>query len=744
MNKILTCLIVFFCFFLNISYAGQTYYLEGDVKSNIYANYYDDNDESNRYPTNNILNIRDINIGNTTDDMNVCVIGAGLYDEEAPGGGNVLRAIGSNISSRQCALYICGGDVRKGQGDAKNDRVIISKSKLDINAPSDNTTGVIGLIMAGSFSYDDGNAIGNKVIISESEVTVSGGAAAGMQNRIVGGYAGGNDDFQGSGDSRDNEVNIFPGVRFFANDIEIYGGYSSSKGNAVRNRVNIYNIGERVSLFSTSIYGGRSLYGGEMKKGNALKLVTDAEVTFEAKMIGNFEIVNIYIVGDPLDYNPIVSLEYCQDLNKTVSIGLSLDTIVPEDHFIVLHNKNRGLDNFSTFHQQTVEGEYKSLLHMRRSKFDLKLLENNILATLESDEMMLLPESISYLCSRVAAVYSLNALTPLGDIVETMYADEFGDYGTAGSVRGLQAFGKIYGGLSKYKNIEQGLKLTGFGGVAGIANKFGVWGDGDTAIWGLVSDFRKESYDVSSIGEFSSREVAAKGKVNNLGMRAFGKITLGEDRGKLAGMYLDGSIGIGNQETDYETDSIKPTIPITIIGDLNQFDFSASYWLADIGCGAKYLLLVADKKLYLDTFIKYGPCYIGKTCVFLPDDEALTFCGTWLHRARLGLKGILELKQNVSLSSDLFLEQGIGKVKAESGRGFRAEDLSLTGTTIYVELGARIDIKEKFKIDLVLQSFAISRSGYNVMVNFLCPFGKSISKETDYSNYATYPAREVS
>jgi hypothetical protein len=641
---------------------------------------------------------------------------------------NFVQIAGSSIETaagQGCSCFIYGGGSAS-DSEARGNSLWIENSELFINSLEQNTAH--SLFLGGGFS--GGSAKKNKVCIKDSyfnspkKILIAGG--------VIQDSTGFN---SGIGTASDNIVSIWPGTEILSGDsVLVYGAYAINESSSTissfefrGNSVNIYNIREGVRCTNLYIIGwdvrGLGGVGDSRARGNVLKIVTDD--LFEVYGIGRFDKIEIRIVYEDDEDNEDppywVSTEECQNLNGIVEISFSPGTIYKlGDSFIAVHSKNPDRSSFNNpFPNQRVKGEYKSLLHQRKSTCGLVLRGNDIEATVEKDETTVRSESVSYLCSRAASLRALDASEDedIGDILETTCFDS--------ELKGLQPFGRISGGRNTCNDIGQGLNLRIFECVGGVANKMDM--SGDTVIWALGFDFGRGRYDVESRGEASSWKVNAEGGVSNLGIIMYGKATLGEGHGKLANMYLDGSAGFGNQKTDYRTDDIESTIPT---GSPNKFDYSVPYLKVHIGCGVEYPpVSVADKKMYIDTYVKYRVCNLVGVCVGLSDDEVLIFHGTCLHYARLGLKGVVKLKSNISLSSGLFFEQGVGKVRAESERGFQIEDLSMAGTTIDGKLGIKIDIKEEFKIYLVLEGSAISRTGCNLMVNLVWLLGRSISKK---------------
>jgi hypothetical protein len=730
MNRILICLIVFFCLFINISYAGQTSYLDGEVKEEFVCV----NENGLSSPNDNILFIGDINVISEYHDL--C---SGYFldpdDKVKDIARNRVYIFGSSISNEGHTSVLSLFAALSNTCEIRDNKIIIFNSNISID--SSGKRGSYGVYIGGGAS--NARVTGNEVLISRTNITNTGDN---KEVCIVGGLVaeGANASTSASASAKYNEVSIFPGTEISNNSLicgACYIGQNEATCSLTKNKVSIYDIGEHVQLAGAIICGGYGNTRGDKISGNKLKVVMDG--VFKAHSFENFETVELVLAGE----NAKVELEECQDLNgSTLKIALPLDAEVElGDSRDVVYNKG-GSFTPAKIDAQKATGEFKSLLLVRKTKWNLELFNDEITATLLEDQITSRSESRSYQVSRAASVYSLAQVFNLSDIIETTY---IGKYGKDDVVRGFHAFGTILGGKSKYNNIEKGLNLKGFGGLAGIGNKFEIFGE--TTTWGLVFDFGSRSYNVNSTDELSTWEVYAKGNVSNLGIRAFGEITLGEEHEKVSGMYIDGSIGIGNQKADYETYNIKSTIPIIKdqgIEYQNQFDFSVMYWGAHIGCGAKYPCFVAGKKLHLEIFGKYSLIHLGEGEVALPDNEVLTFFGTWLNCISLGLKGVYrlnpkidELNLKIDVLSGIFLEQGIGKVKSESA-GYPIKDLSLAGATLGVELGTKVNIKEMFRIDLVLQGSMISRIGYNVMLNLVYQFGKSISKETNYSK-ETYP-----
>jgi hypothetical protein len=716
--------------FLNISYAGQTIELKGNVlkKTNFPTG-----------PNGNTIVVRDINIDLDSDDPDndpICTIGGGYYGEL---GGknirvteNVVRVPGSSISSRKgCVLHVFGG---YGSLVGTNKVIIYDNSHIDI---SPETVGsVYGVFVSGSMLI--WNGVSN-ASVEKNEVSISGTEISSpAEIRIVGGAIQNSSDVGGGGKAnvKNNKVSILPGVKLDGHSVSICGVYILNGSvepidiNSTKNEVDIFNIDEGVDLEAVCIYGYYSESGGGgginvTSNGNKLNMFTDS--ILKVYNIKNFENVKIVIVGDP--ENARIELECCQDLNRILEVGLSIDTKLKPGDSIELMHISQGFGPGEEFIEQQATGKFEDSVFERTSRFDFKFDTDTITAILLEDKITSRPETRSYPVSRAVSVYSLARAYDF-DLSDIVYAGERID----DVVRGFHVFGTILGGRTKYKNIEEGLDSKGIGGLVGIKNKFEMFRD--TTIWGVVFDFGSRSYGVKSTDDLSTWKVYAKGNASNLGIRAFGEITLGEEHEKLSGMYIDGSIGIGNQRTDYKTDDIKSTMLIIredqIIKNPSQFDFSVTYWGAHIGCGAKYPYLVAGKKLDLKIFGRYRLIHLGGGEVVLLDNRVLTFSGTWSNCISLGSKWIYELKPNTDVFLCISLKQEIGKVKSESA-GFPIKDLSLTGATLGVELGTKINIKERLMIDLVLQCSMISEIGCNVMLNLVYPLGKVFSKETNYS-----------
>jgi outer membrane protein OmpA-like peptidoglycan-associated protein len=702
----LICLIeIFFllCFFVfGISYAGQTVDLDGvTISTNIAGNGIGANGSApfNEEPNNNIMNVVNaiINGGSISGGLS-----ANRYASS-----NTVSVSASKISTNtNVSVY---GGYTSGDGIAKYNIVDvdgisaagIEKSILDIS---------------GGYINGNGNAQNNKLSI----YLINGAIDSSIH--IICGWV------RGNGNAEGNEISIY-GISTSENSkISIIGGQvDGGNGNAINNTIHMYgNIAAYGSNSTLAIIGGIS--SNNEKTGNILDLMTDKECN--ATIVDNFGTYRFYLYGGIVTPN-YVALSFknglsanegpkgvdISNVNIYTSIELFPNSILRGgDSLTLMHCDSTFLGDFESF---KIFQEFYSLSKVCKSTFTIELLNENkdIVATLLEKKIKARDEAESYLCSRAGLVKFLSQgydLLSRKEIIEVFNVQE-------AFAKELQVFGIIESGESKYKVSEE-LKINGYSGAAGIGKMF------DKMSTGIFFEFGKGSYRLKN--KFDSGEVNANGNNTHVGGGLLFKRNFGKDHNRLSGIYLDGLFRIGNAKTGYKTNDIKATYSLSAskIEEVS-YDYSSLYYGLNLGWGYKYQAL---KKLGLEGCVRYTLLCVPKKEVVLPDKEKIKFESITENSLIVGVKCQYEVKPKVEPYIGIAVEQKLGgKLKAKAEE-FPIKDVDLKGTVGIGDIGTKIDINEKLRIDLEAQGFIGNRKGFAGILKVTYIFRKLVEdKKTE-------------
>ncbi|MDR2645547.1 MAG: autotransporter outer membrane beta-barrel domain-containing protein [Endomicrobium sp.] len=359
-----------------------------------------------------------------------------------------------------------------------------------------------------------------------------------------------------------------------------------------------------------------------------------------------------------------------------------------------------GFINFdsATFSKVSAEAFKTPLFHVETMvDFSLSSEAQNIIATFLQKNVVLNETSKQYSDGRAAGIAFVNQG---GDFLAGRGMGELEKI----TGEGIVPFGAVSFGENKYKKIGSYTNINGYGVLAGIGKKF-EYGE-DKVIGGVLIEHGSGDYK-SYNNFFVVENKEAKGSSSYTGVGVLGKIELGRDR-KIAGLYVEGAVRVGNEKVDYKTSS--QGIGLDVNDQEIKYDYNALYYGFHIGAGYSYKI---NNKLGLEGHGRYTFMRQEGKDVKLIDDNA-RFNEVMSHRIRVGIKGKYEAKANIELYIGMAGEQELdGEIKANAlyNKEYPIESIKLGGVTGIGELGLKYSIGNRWKIDISGEGFVGNREG---------------------------------
>ncbi|MDR2399603.1 MAG: autotransporter domain-containing protein, partial [Endomicrobium sp.] len=139
--------------------------------------------------------------------------------------------------------------------------------------------------------------------------------------------------------------------------------------------------------------------------------------------------------------------------------------------------------------------------------------------------------------------------------------------------------------------------------------------------------------------------------------------------------------------------------------------YKALYVGMHVGCGYGYKV---SEKMKVEGYGRYTCTWQEGKEIRLARNEKIKFEGVMSNRIRVGVKGEYEGKVNPYIGVGLEEELG-GEIKAKA-EGKEIEKVSLEGVTMIGEVGVKMDISERLKLEVKGEGFVGKREGLLGMV----------------------------
>ncbi|MDR0398874.1 MAG: autotransporter outer membrane beta-barrel domain-containing protein [Endomicrobium sp.] len=200
----------------------------------------------------------------------------------------------------------------------------------------------------------------------------------------------------------------------------------------------------------------------------------------------------------------------------------------------------------------------------------------------------------------------------------------------------------------------------------------------------------------------------AKGNNDYTGAGLLGKVELGGDR-KIAGLYVDGSVRVGNGKIDYKTSGTWLDVPVQEL----TYDYNALYMGFHLGAGYSYKI---NNKLEVEGIGRYTFTMQEGKNIKLVDDN-MKFNEVMSHRIRVGGKVKFKVKTKMETYIGIAGEQELdGEVKAKAlynGNEYPIESIKLAGTIGIGEVGLKYGIGNRWNIGISGEGFVGKREGFS-------------------------------
>lgn len=534
---------------------------------------------------------------------------------------------------------------------------------------------------------EHGAVYGNTIILNGGEVDVVAGGNSGnsdthhntvtMNGGTVKGTAYGQDlmgGFSIQGKSYANTINLNGGT---------VTGYILAGGSFVTDEVydNTVNIRNRPDLTQATLYGGVSWGASTIQPVNRNNTLNYSAEPLSLIGMAGFGYYNFDIPASATNGTKLITASGAVDVDnarvevKSIAAGSPL---VSGNHVVLIDadTLTGTAIPVNSFLTQGISLSYDITVSQR---------PNQVIATLGIKHVN--PQLKSLSEGRIAAL----AFTVQGaDLVAEQSSLACIDEELEGQ---FCAFGTMSGGTNKYKSGSH-VDVDGFSMLAGAAYKnkallIGAFIEGG---WG--------NYD--SYNNFiAATSVHGKGDTKYYGVGLLGRYDFNN------GLYADGSIRFGKNDTDY-----KSLIFFGGNGTLASYDLKKTYYSAHIGAG--YDWQFSDKSS-LDISAKYLWTHVGGGSVNVAGDP-IHFDDTDSHRVRLAGQFKHALNERASLSAGLGYEYEFdGKANATTYYFYKVDAPSIKGGSGLAELGIRFlpTANKNLTLDFKIKGYVGKREGIN-------------------------------
>ncbi|MCL2348834.1 MAG: hypothetical protein FWC50_11325 [Planctomycetaceae bacterium] len=580
-----------------------------------------------------------------------------------------------------------GGNVYGGEsssGDATGNTVIIKGGVIGNGSVGKGN--VYGGYYHGSTIFDNGNAVGNNVMISGG--TVSG--------NIYGGYT------IGSGDNAvGNNVTISGGTV----SGNIYGGYTTGNGLLVTN--NTVTISGTPDLSASILYGGfigTPAVGSDAFSGNTLNLYSS---NLAVAGLQNFKFLNFYVPGTMTSGGIMLDVSGTADITDSiVNVGVTggSSPLRIGDHIVLINTPSTsnlvGLPVNQTADGSGMQGV--TLLY----GFDVFRPDdhqNQLWARVNNTEIN--PQTKTFSEGFLGGTTLLNqssdhiAGSGMSNAMQSA-AMQARRCGFNDQRRGWGLFADIAGGKSRY-NTGSHIDTSGLSFIAGASRYFDL-SPGPMTI-GMFFDYGNGSYD--TFNSFASAvSVHGNGNLNHVGLGMLGRWDLTNIGSRNSHFYTEASFRGGNVHNKYTSD-IRDVLN-------NNAGYTANSPYYSLHAGIGKIRYFANHSS-LDLYGKYFWTQQQGRHVTLTTGDAITFDNVNSHRLRLG--GRFAFGMNKCLTPYLgaaFEHEFDGKACAMT-YGHAIDAPSLRGSTGVGELGISISptTSRGFFADLDVQGYIGKREG---------------------------------
>ncbi|MDR2251532.1 MAG: autotransporter outer membrane beta-barrel domain-containing protein [Endomicrobium sp.] len=501
--------------------------------------------------------------------------------------------------------------------------------------------------------------------------------------------------FEGTSLQATNQINIIAAICANTTDISSFS-YSTE---------NIVSIHKNVSLNAPqiNILGTRLSNTGSINiNNNTLNFHANKECI--VTKVGNSTNYNFYLYEGIKAGNTVLSFASGESNDPTITkealnledtnidISMAKENSLQLGDSITLMHCDAGFINFSGV---IIDGEYKSPLFARKASFGLTLDEgnNNIMSGFSAGGIVLNERSKQYSQGRAVGVAFVNQG---GDFLAGKGIEELDNI----TGEGIVPFGAVEFGKSKYKTgSDANPNIDGYEVLAGIGKNFEY--EEDKVVVGVFFEQGGGYYKIDS----ESVQGEAKGNNSYIGAGLLGKLKLGGDR-KIAGLYVDGGVRVGNGKIDYKTSGEWLTVPVEEL----KYDYNALYYGLHLGAGYSYKI---DDKVEVEGFGRYTFMMQEGKNIKIEDDN-MKFNEVMSHRIRVGVKGKFKVKTKMEAYIGIAGEQELdGEIKAKAlYNGKEIESLKLAGTIGVGEIGLNYGIGNRWNIGISAEGFVGNREGF--------------------------------
>jgi hypothetical protein len=317
--------------------------------------------------------------------------------------------------------------------------------------------------------------------------------------------------------------------------------------------------------------------------------------------------------------------------------------------------------------------------------FNLSLDSNDIIATYLKGELVINERSKQYSQGRGVAFVNQGGYFLAGKGIEELEKI---------TGQGIVPFGAVQFGKSKYKTgSDANPNINGYEVLAGIGKNFEY--EEDKVVGGVF--FEQGGGDYKIDPDFVQGE--AKGNNSYIGAGLLGKLNLGGDR-KIAGLYVDGAVRVGNGKIDYRTSGAWLDLPQEL-----KYDYNALYYGLHLRAGYSYKI---GDKVEVEGIGRYTFMMQEGKNIKLVDDN-MKFNEVMSHRIRVGVKGKFKVKTKMEAYIGIAGEQELdGEIKAKAlynGKEYPIESLKLAGTIGIGEIGLNYGIGNRWNIGISAEGF---------------------------------------
>jgi hypothetical protein len=349
-------------------------------------------------------------------------------------------------------------------------------------------------------------------------------------------------------------------------------------------------------------------------------------------------------------------------------------TMAPGDKVILIRSGLgfEGTPKTTGIETVTIEG----LIFSGKGKFNICILGNDLVALLESKEVIMKPETKSYSEGKAACTAFLNQSS---EFIANKFIKEFSGIPTSGII----SHGAVSLGESKYTTGSH-VNVSGLSLAVGIGRKF------ERTIFGIFCEVGNGTY--KTYNDFpGNKTIEAKGNNEYKGVGTFLKVDLSR-------IYFESSARVGSAKTNYENDDINFSL-----NNSPKYNYDAIYGGVHLGCGY-------TNKCF-DGYLKYILTYQEAKNIVLPRNETINFDAITSQKLRVGLKCFLLANAKIKPYLGISYEQEFdGLIKANASNT-PIENVGLAGNNGICDMGISFNLRN-FEFGSNVEGFVGKREGF--------------------------------